>query len=187
MPQIQPDDIRHCIAPVFKAWSDKKRAINLKVEGNSMEPLIRPGSLVSLRFADPSLFTKGDIIAFQTDEHLVVHRLVKKKQLDGRPWICQKGDNLSGWGWVPEDRVKGRVESIKYDDSMRDLTRRPWALVNLTLGLAGWGLVTSFEMLRPLGSRFFRNREARALSVAGKIFVDVFNRICRVAVYLGQK
>ncbi len=107
-----------------------------------MAPLIAPGNHVRLQFADITRLRHGDIIAFLEKEHLVVHRLVKKKKTSGDWWFCQKGDNLSGWKWVHENQVVGRVASIQKNKGTLNLTSGQWRLINLVLGWVEWILVT---------------------------------------------
>jgi hypothetical protein len=57
---------------------------------------------------------------------VVVHRCLGKKLKDKTVWLCQKGDNLVGWGWVHEAHVIGKVTRILKPGRVVDLTAIRW-------------------------------------------------------------
>ena len=76
----------------------------------SMEPEIPVGSAVYVKYAKPSELEEKEIIAFYSNDTVIVHRVVENHQVEG--FIDTRGDaNLEeDEGSVPYDSVIGRVE-----------------------------------------------------------------------------
>ena len=55
-----------------------------------MEPAIPIGSVIYVKPTEPSELKKGDIIAFQSGDSVVMHRVVTNKVVEGK--ITTKGD-----------------------------------------------------------------------------------------------
>jgi signal peptidase I len=128
---------------VFELWKEAGRPIDVRIEGASMLPLIRPGDTVSLCLINGDELKTGELIAFRQDEGLIVHRFIKQRKINKSLWFCQKGDNLSGWSWISEDDVLGRVESIRGRGKVIYLNTRPWTWINRVMGIS-WLLWISF-------------------------------------------
>lgn len=60
------------------------------VVSGSMEPAIPIGSVIYVKPTEPSELKKGDIIAFQSGDSVVMHRVVTNKVVEGK--ITTKGD-----------------------------------------------------------------------------------------------
>jgi signal peptidase I len=135
-------------SPVFDLWKEAGRMIDVKVEGNSMRPLMRPGDTVSLRLTDGSEFKTGDLIAYKQDGKLIVHRFVKQRNIDKSLWLCQKGDNLSDWSWISEGEALGRVEAIRGRGKQIDINTRLWTRINRVMGISGLLWVSAMEKAR---------------------------------------
>jgi len=103
-------------------WQEEGRTINLPVSGTSMAPLILPGDGICVRLMPPEKIRPGEVIAFVQDSHIVVHRLINKKKMSGRRMFYQKGINLQGGCWVEQNKILGRVESIKRQGRIMGLT-----------------------------------------------------------------
>lgn len=75
-----------------------------------MEPDIPVGSLVYVKAIAPEDVTEGDVIAFSSDESVVVHRVVENHIVEGE--ILTKGDANEKEDIlpVPYQSVVGRVE-----------------------------------------------------------------------------
>jgi len=137
-------------SPVFELWREAGRMIDVRVEGNSMLPLMRPGDTVSLRLTDGFVLKIGDLIAFWQNGNLIVHRFIRRRKLDKSVWLCQKGDNLSGWSWIPADEVVGRVETIRSRGKQIDMNSNPWTWINRVMGILGFLWVSAVEKARLL-------------------------------------
>jgi len=137
-------------SPVFELWREAGRVIDVKVEGTSMYPLMRPGDTVSLRLTDGSMLNTGDLIAFWQNGKLIVHRFIKRRWVDKSLWLYQKGDNLSGWSWIPADAVLGKVVSIRGRGKQIDMNSNPWTWINRVMGILGFLWVSAVEKARLL-------------------------------------
>jgi len=137
-------------SPVFDLWKEAGRGIDVSVEGSSMRPLMRPGDTVSLRLTDGSELRMGDLIPFRQNGNLIVHRLIKRRKVDKSVWLCQKGDNLSGWSWIAADEVLGKVKSIRGRGKQMDMDTRPWTWINRGMGILGFFWITAVEKARLL-------------------------------------
>lgn len=87
--------------------------VRLKVEGHSMEPVIRNGQSV-LASSVPLLFSKlkaGDIILFEENKKLIVKRI---KDIKGDK-IKVSGDNKSDsldFGLIDRKNIKGKIIAV---------------------------------------------------------------------------
>lgn len=138
---------------VFELWKEAGRPIDVRIEGASMLPLIRPGDTVSLCLINGDELKTGDLIAFRQDGDLIVHRFIKQRKIDRSRWLCQKGDNLSGWSWIPEDDVLGRVESIRGRGKVIYMNTRPWTWINRVMGISWLLWISVVEKVRLLKAR----------------------------------
>ena len=64
------------------------------VISGSMEPEIPIGSAVYVKYEDPVTLKEGDVIAFYSNDSVVLHRIVENKEIDGV--LKTKGDANSG-------------------------------------------------------------------------------------------
>ena len=149
---MKTSDIDLCRSPVFDLWKEAGRVIDVRIEGISMMPLLRPGDRVSVRLTDGDDLERGDLIAFRQNGKLIVHRFIAKKYLDNFWSVCQKGDNLTGASWIGLDEVLGKVESIRRGTEPLDMTKSPWTWVNRVMGISGGFWVSGVEKARGLKS-----------------------------------
>lgn len=80
------------------------------VVSGSMEPEIPTGSLIFVAPAQPETVSEGEIIAFESGDSIVTHRVVSNKKLEGE--FITKGDanEQEDIGPVPYNSLVGRVE-----------------------------------------------------------------------------
>ncbi len=163
---------------VFELWKKAGRPLDVRIEGSSMRPLIRPGDTVSLCLIDGDELRTGDLIAFRQDGDLIVHRLIKQRRTDKTWRLCQKGDNLSGWGWLREDGVLGRVESIRGQGKVINMDTRPWPWINRVMGISGLLWVSAVEEARLLKACVAVDRPLPILSRLVSRMGRILNRAC---------
>jgi hypothetical protein len=75
------------------------------------------------------------LAAFLSGGQLVVHRVLRRRLVAGRLEIREKGDAQRIARWLDGGAILGRVIAVRRGASRRDLTRGPWALCNLALGV----------------------------------------------------
>lgn len=93
-------------------WKERGKTVTISVHGDSMRPLIIPGDRLTIRIVDLDTVKAGDIVGFFQDSVIIVHRLIRKREYADGVYFCEKGDNLSGWGWHRGDTFLGKVERI---------------------------------------------------------------------------
>ena len=179
---IEP--ITSYISPSLEIWKGSDRKINLKVHGDSMSPLIRAGDGISLLLTQSDNLRLGDVVAFLENENIVVHRLIKKKEVNGQWWFCQKGDNLPGWSWVRGDQVLGRVESIQFADGVRNMGQWPWVWLNPIIAFVASLWITFVERGEALKILIFGPGPVPVLHRLNKGIFEIINRM---SLYFGSR
>lgn len=79
------------------------------VVSGSMQPKIPIGSLILVKPVGPETIKEGDVIAFQSEESVITHRVVTNKVVEGK--FTTKGDANAGEDMndVPYAAVIGKV------------------------------------------------------------------------------
>jgi signal peptidase I len=136
------------LTPLYiEFWREAKRDICLTIEGTSMEPVLMAGDVVTVRLFQPDRqpcrppltiggnegglgvsLKRGDLIAYRNNGHVIVHRFMTKRRAGTSLLFCQKGDNLTGWGWIQEDVIMGKVVSIRRKEAVfspEEISRNP--------------------------------------------------------------
>lgn len=70
----------------------KKDRLRFRALGSSMFPLIRNGDLVTIKPVDPDDLSTGDIIFFEKNDSLILHRIIEEEKFKGK--FTTKGDNM---------------------------------------------------------------------------------------------
>jgi signal peptidase I len=87
--------------------------IALRVQGTSMLPWVRPQDIALIRKTTMENVRCGDIVLFRRDDHLFVHRIVKKKGSLESTQFWAKGDaHPTADGMLVEQELLGRVVRI---------------------------------------------------------------------------
>lgn len=95
---------------------NKNKILNVKIIGNSMMPEIEEGNSVDLILAND--YKIGDILAYRYENSLVIHRLLKIRNLT---YIC-KGDNSFRLEHIKKDEIIGKVEHV-YKNGLKQAVR----------------------------------------------------------------
>jgi hypothetical protein len=98
----------------------------VRVQGESMLPTLRPGQLLAVDFA-PAPAARGDLLVFRQGDLLLVHRVLgSARPLDGRPRLRTRGDGAPQLDpAVDLDRVMGRVVAFEAADGWRSVRGGP--------------------------------------------------------------
>jgi len=178
-------NISEYISAAFEVWKQSGKDLELKVRGLSMTPLINTGDKISLRLMDPFRLRRGDICAFLEGNNVVVHRLLKKKRINGAWLFRQKGDNLTRGSWISENRVLGRIESIQGRSRTLHMTRWPWTWINPSSAvfLSLWTAL--LEKARTVNAFLFGHRPSLFPSCIVRIPTKLIQRI--TSLFMGRK
>lgn len=102
MKQIQTEDIQK----IMKLYAKLDKPLEIKVDGTSMLPTIKPGDVVSVKKTDK--YRVGDILVFQHyKDSLTIHRLLK---IHGDIYIC-KGDNSYNLENIAFSDIIGKISN----------------------------------------------------------------------------
>jgi len=155
-----------------------------------MFPLIQAGDALTIRLKGRENIRVGDVAAFFQNQTtvpdkaktIIVHRIVKKKRINGKNRYCQKGDNASGWGWIAEEDLIGTIESVNKNGKIISLVSGRMALINRIIGFAGCFLVTFIEKFHPViiaagyhPSKDFPKIREKTVCIVNKILQRFYN------------
>ena len=106
--------------------------LRLRVNGESMAPLIHPGDTVIIVYCQPDELRCGDLVLIRRENDLVTHRLIGRTD---QGWIT-KGDG-SPWAdpLVKEDCLLGKAVAIESRGRRISFETRSWKERSR---LAGW-------------------------------------------------
>lgn len=83
------------------------------ITGQSMQPLITTSGKLKLKYVNPALLQIGDIIGFEDDGKIALHRLVGKKFAGKKLFFLTKGDNQFFFDeWIESERVIGKLVEL---------------------------------------------------------------------------
>lgn len=96
--------------------------VTLRVRGSSMLPWVRPDDVAVIHRAGIDDVRCGDVVLFQRESRLFVHRLVENRSTLRETQFLAKGDAHPGPdGMVNRELVLGRVMRIHRGDKRIDL------------------------------------------------------------------
>ncbi len=112
-----------CSSPDFLGLSAEVlhlgASLRFQARGHSMQPLVRDGDILLVKPLGERLPRVGDVVLCVTEPGMVlVHRVIRRQFCsDGYHFLVQ-GDQVSQPdGWIPRDRIYGRVASIEREGS----------------------------------------------------------------------
>jgi hypothetical protein len=161
-------------ASVIDLWREAGREVSFTISGTSMEPLLKAGDRVTVHPVHPDQLRRGDLVAFAGERRVIIHRVVRRRKA-GSGWLyCQKGDNCTGWSWLPERAVLGRVVSIGGAGEAADMAGAPWKWLHPALGAWAAAWVILEDILRGMKAATVGNKQAKYLPVPEKMMGKVF-------------
>jgi hypothetical protein len=110
------------------------KPVPLRITGHSMYPFLVPGEWVLIEPCATESLRPGDLIAFERDGRLILHRLL----CVGAENVVEKGDNGLQEGVVEQGKILGRATAVLGRRKIR-LTQRHQILAGRWLaGLSAW-------------------------------------------------
>jgi len=137
----------------LQLWHREGKWANVSLEGVSMDPIIRDGATLRVRFGRltasragaPTDLKVGDVVLYLSPARLIAHRVVgigRRGRRAGQ--VRVKGDPLTSRkaAWIRADEILGRVAAVTQPDGTRlylntpagQLLNRAAAWVSITLG-----------------------------------------------------
>lgn len=92
-----------------------------QVVSGSMAPTLNIGDRVRIDPVKAKDIHNGDIAAFETDQGLVIHRIVQQEKKGTSARLLEMGDVNLRATWVEEQAIVGRVAVVHRDTSEVDL------------------------------------------------------------------
>lgn len=115
---------------VVAAVLERGYAVRIRVDGDSMDPLLRSGDALIVEPAVAETLRVGDVVLARLDRGLTAHRVIRLDREAGRVvGIRSRGDNCAEADppFSPE-RILGRVISRERDGRLVAVRRARWTL-----------------------------------------------------------
>ncbi|MCI0454042.1 MAG: signal peptidase I [Candidatus Dadabacteria bacterium] len=132
---------------VLDLWQEIGKETQLKLSGMSMLPFIKNGDSVVVRHTREGIGV-GSIVAFRKEQEIIIHRVIRMENKNGKTAILTKGDfNVKADNAFDEDYLVGRVIGINKGGRQINLDTYFWSYMGR--------LISSCSLLLSLTSRFF--------------------------------
>lgn len=114
---------------------DYGHPVVVRSNGGSMRPTIPQNALVRLEAVDSTTIRLGDVILYKFDEEVtVIHRVIRRLQVNGKRHIQAWGDNVAHPDApVPLIMVKARVTAFQKNNEWIPLTNSPVVVLRWVL------------------------------------------------------
>ncbi len=103
---IEQDRFRRAVTGL---WQAAARVGVLPVTGTSMEPVLRAGDAVVVRYGTTVQIALGDLVVFERDGWSVVHRVITIRGRAGQRRLLERGDRSPVGTWIDAAEVVGVV------------------------------------------------------------------------------
>jgi signal peptidase len=92
----------------------KGSTFQFRALGGSMFPFIRPGDLLTSKAVEPTDLSIGEVLLYEREGRSFVHRLIKKKIINGTQLFITRGDHLTfSDPAIPGSQILGKVICIE--------------------------------------------------------------------------
>ncbi len=119
--QVEGERRKSDAARIAKQLHEHGR-VHMLVRGSSMQPWVRPGDIALIRRTGIEEVRCGDVVLFQREDRLFVHRLVEKRGTLRAAEFLAKGDAHPGPdGVITDQLILGRVTCIYRGEKRIDL------------------------------------------------------------------
>lgn len=167
---------------------EKGDTFQFRALGGSMFPFIRSGDLLTTQAVDPTDLSIGEVLLYQREGRFFVHRLIKKKIINGTHLFISHGDHLPfSDPPIPSSQILGKVICIERSGRLIHLDtpfQRMWGrfLASISAWLYPLFQVVEwpFKLFRRLSSKM--NLGLNKFHLIRKIKRRIFSQIsCRIA------
>lgn len=138
---------------LLREWLESGETAWLHVTGDSMRPLLPPGSRIQLSRVSDRALRRGAMIVYEIEDRLVCHRLLVRRGAGPAVRLVARGD---AWravnAWVGGPDVVGVVVAVDRRDRVvrLDTPRRRRAAAGLALGslVVAWAVGVARRLKR---------------------------------------
>ena|SRR5438874_3683510 len=123
MPLLQGAAETSIIASLFTQALRQGQSLWFRVASGSMQPTFSVGDQIYIEPAMAHSLRPGEIVAFETSDSLVVHRVVRRKPSGTHILLLEMSDAYLQANWIEEQAVVGRVVAIRRGRQQADLQR----------------------------------------------------------------
>jgi hypothetical protein len=114
---------RQKLSEAVKDLLSQRHSVELSAYGRSMIPFLRPGQKVKLSPIPISNIVRGDLVAFQKQDYLVIHRVHQVIRSNGLEHLITKGDsNIHPDLSVTTDNYLAKVTSVWRHNDWHELS-----------------------------------------------------------------
>lgn len=155
----------------------------LPVLTDSMAPLICPGAQIMVSKASAEQVRSGDIVLFNRNGELIVHRVIKILSTNAGIRFVEKGDSARVCGLLSSDDIIGRVTTVKSRGKIFYLNSPLSRLTSRALSVWPYWTCAIITRLRASSNKNIR-RAGRVLFRLMLSLSHILVRICCVVWYL---
>jgi signal peptidase I len=161
------DKTQVVLKEMWREVCEKRGSLNFRIVSGSMSPLIKADDVVKVSRVEPSRVRIGDIIAFQSGQNVVVHRVIWKSRSSQQLRFRQMGDACRSSARFPARNLIGKVTVIQKQGYEKRLDSPGQVIGNKIIG---WRLLFKDTYKRKLRQRI--------ISGLRKAFRPIW-RLCR--------
>jgi len=122
----------------------------IETAGFSMWPFVKQGEKLIIKKFPIEDLKIGDLILYQRNNQKVCHRLIKKKEINGRYLIFVRGDNSTvSAELITEQMFLGKAISILRKGKMINLTSSKQRLINWLIVFLASGVSRGARIIKP--------------------------------------
>lgn len=148
------------VQTVIRDLLDEGQEVELPVFGLSMFPFLLPGTAIRLKKAAFSQLRRGDIVFFERQEQMVLHRVIIKKE----DYLQCKGDSLMKRDpKLTADSFFAKMTAFSYRNKWLDCTCLRFRLFKQIMLMVPWGLGCFLHPLSFVWYRFSMKKSKKFL------------------------
>jgi signal peptidase I len=116
-------ETKQYLSETVKSLLMEGHSVELSAYGQSMIPFLRSGQKIKLSSIDIAQIVRGDLVAFQKQDYLVIHRVHEIILTDGTINLITKGDsNLNPDNLIDKGNYLAKVTGIFQRNKWRELS-----------------------------------------------------------------
>jgi signal peptidase I len=148
-------ETKQYLSETVKSLLQEGHSVELSAYGHSMIPFLRPGQKLKLTSVDITQIVRGDLVAFQKHDYLVIHRVHDIILSDGKLILVTKGDsNLNPDHPIDKEIYLAKVTGIMRRNDWKPLS--PTSIHSKAVLFLGKWYSFPFWLWKHLNARFHK-------------------------------